>query len=96
MTTNVPQPPAPPTAPPPAPAPAPAPPTAPATAPWVVAVLTAIGTMLLMGLCVGVAVVAWLRPGASTPITVMAAVMGSVGTVATPLVSVALTGRRQR
>ncbi|MFJ3594792.1 hypothetical protein OG693_00030 [Streptomyces sp. NBC_01259] len=97
MTTTVPQPSVPPTAsvPAPAPAPGPVPPPAPATAPWVVAVLAAIGTMLLMLLCAGVAVIAWLRPGAATPISVMATVMGAVGTVAAPLVSLALMGRRR-
>ncbi|MFJ1902203.1 hypothetical protein [Streptomyces sp. NPDC088115] len=95
MTTNttVPQPPVPSTAL--VPAPTPVPPPAPATAPWVVAVLAAIGTMLLMLLCAGVAVIAWLRPGAATPISVMATVMGSVGTVAAPLISLALMGRRR-
>lgn len=37
-----------------------------------------------MVLCAGVAVVAWLRPGAATPITVM---LGAMGAVAAPVLS---------
>ncbi|MFD8802984.1 hypothetical protein [Streptomyces atroolivaceus] len=94
MTTTVPQPPA--TTPPALPT-APTPPagSAPSTAPWVVAVLAVLITLVVMGLCVGVGVIAWLRPGAATPITVMATVMAAVGTVAAPFVSLALMGGRR-
>ncbi|GAB2452166.1 hypothetical protein GCM10027162_56340 [Streptomyces incanus] len=88
MSTTVPQPPVP------APVP-PAVPAAPSTATWVVAVLAVLGAVVFMGLCGGVAVIAWLRPGAATPITVMATVMGAMGTLVTPFITMALMSRRR-
>ncbi len=88
MSTTVPQPPVSAPAPPAVPAP-------PSTAPWVVAVLAVLGAVVFMGLCGGVAVIAWLRPGAATPITVMATVMGAMGTLVTPFITMALMSRRR-
>jgi len=88
MSTTVPQ----------LPVPAPVPPAvpmAPSTATWVVAVLAVLGAVVFMGLCGVVAVIAWLRPGAATPITVMAAVVGSMGTLVTPFITMALMNRRR-
>ncbi|WP_371631834.1 hypothetical protein OG892_39635 [Streptomyces sp. NBC_00341] len=87
MTTPVPQPPTTTSVPPAG--------SSPSTAPWVVAVLAVLITLLVMGLCVGVGLIAWLRPGAATPITVMATMMAAAGTVAAPFVSMALMGRRR-
>lgn len=84
MSTTVPQPPVP-----------PAVPAAPSTATWVVAVLAVLGAVVFMGLCGGVAVIAWLRPGAATPITVMATVMGAMGTLVTPFITMVLMSRRR-
>ncbi|WP_405204839.1 hypothetical protein OG795_33755 (plasmid) [[Kitasatospora] papulosa] len=91
MSTTVPQ----------QPVPAPFPPAVPAapstasTAPWVVAVLVVLCAVIFMGLCGTAAVIAWLRPGAATPITVMATVMGPLGTLLTPFITVALMNRRR-
>ncbi|MFE7244862.1 hypothetical protein OHA79_51935 (plasmid) [Streptomyces sp. NBC_00841] len=60
-----------------------------------VAVLAVLGAVVFMGLCGGVAVIAWLRPGAATPITVMATVMASMGALVTPFITMALMSRRQ-
>ncbi|MFC8841100.1 hypothetical protein ACFT8Q_13455 [Streptomyces griseoincarnatus] len=54
-----------------------------------------LGAVVFMALCGGVAVIAWLRPGAATPITVMATVMGAVGTLVTPFITMALMSRRR-
>jgi hypothetical protein len=61
----------------------------------VVVVLAVLGAVVFMVLCGGVAVIAWLRPGAATPITVMAAVMGAMGTLVTPFITMALMSRRR-
>jgi hypothetical protein len=60
----------------------------------VVAALGVLGAVVFMGLCGVVAVIAWLRPGAATPITVMATVMGAMGTLVTPFMR-AVDGERQ-
>ncbi|WP_371631835.1 hypothetical protein OG892_39640 [Streptomyces sp. NBC_00341] len=60
-----------------------------------VAVLAVLGAVVFMGLCGVAAVIAWLRPGAATPITVMAAVMSPIGTLVTPFITMALMSRRR-
>ncbi|MFD8802985.1 hypothetical protein [Streptomyces atroolivaceus] len=60
-----------------------------------VAVLAVLGVVVFVGLCGVAAVITWLRPGAAAPITVMAAVMGPIGTLAAPFITVALMSRRR-